>query len=320
MGQLQDDSQDGNKVKFRIRIMFTVSPSFSSDLKTIELSVPGCKAYMSPARANDFRNSDAVYIELQGIENRNEAERLSNNLKKAVLWAAVESGVGADIGFDDFAGGLTTYGIKALAKALNVDENLFRLSVHGIDIFEDREVYTSTWGALSVQTSVGPEAFKCAFEEKFLRDLSSVPYRCFLALRFRAEADISKDRLAKFLLSLASMEALLIKHKWSPIQKRAISNAIETIRDDGRLTPTERDELMQTFEKTHQRNILQSLRALLTRLDKKDMIVDIERIYNARSRILHGNRENKIDINIIETTRKLSKDILILYLERITKK
>lgn len=316
MSAFVDDSNGESGTTYRIRLMFFISPNFSSTLSSIEFQVSRYRVCMTAVRAEEFSKTNQIYIDVRGIENLEHAERLSRELKAAVLWAAVESGIGVDIGFDEFAGGLTIDGIKAAAKALNVEETAFRLSIHGVDIFEDRgSVITTTSGTISVQTGVGPQQFKEAFERRFSSESLAIPHNCFLALRFRAEASMSKDKLAMFLLSLASLEALTDRGKWSAKQKEAINTAIAGFKEDETLSDIEREDLITTFDGVHRKSIRRSLRALLIKLGKTEYLEDIDLIYQARSRLVHGQREYDIDFDVIRKTMKLSSEIILKYLE-----
>jgi hypothetical protein len=113
------------------------------------------------------------------------------------------------------------------------------------------------------------------------------------------------------ILAIASVEALTPDEFWTDTQKKILQSLTESAKAYPGASEREIEEIIARVNGLPKLSINQAFRRFLDRLGIEDIWPAWRDAYNARSRILHGDAPPEEVIRTIDTTMRLSREIIL---------
>jgi len=217
-------------------------------------------------------------------------------------------GFGLDVG-DDLA---RTRASDALRKQIfDKTGSYLRDRIHGVDVFQEnvpsRIIIVEGKGVVTMSPQVFLTELKASFEASANPMATEVEH----GVRLCCEAYLGGDGLARMILAIAAVEALVSEGKWTVAQNNLLSLLLTTARSFPNASSEEIREIVERIETLHRISIRQGCRRLLIRLKLSELWPRWDRLYEVRSGVLHGDLPSKEARAVVDEATRLSQQIVL---------
>ncbi|MBY0554226.1 hypothetical protein K2P97_06835 [bacterium] len=269
---------------YRIRFRFKIGIPLTINEPSTEFVFFNYTVKVSGETDKNISQSTWLIFNIHGLPSYDEAVIISKKLKKAVEYSSVFNRIGVVSGLD-----LPTSGLApAIKEQIKTDHGFeTRDNIHGIDIFEDKkEVRIIQFNGTGTVT-INPVSF---FE-----DIQNLPSNTDFKSNSADEIAIlmnyalfNSDPVAKIVFSISAVEQIGQKEDWTEIQKCKITELIKFVNDDATISQPERDELIESLNRTFKISLRGGVKKLLAQLNIPHLIKNWDALYSKRSELVHG--------------------------------
>ena len=295
-------------MSFAFRLRFRTAKGFISDDPWLEVPGPDGVAYEVAASPDGvLRSAKWLSVRRGGYETGDAAREAAKALRQQLLIAGTVRWMGFDFGRDVVTSGL----FDGFRSQLEEKEGArIRNNIHGLDIFEedlDRPTKFVTINATGTVT-MGTKAFAEVMasiqgQPLVLSDRQLVSMELINDSLFPASTD------AQFLTRVSAIEVLCERGKRPPAQVAALISLAASL-DGCELSTDERKALRQFVLNGQNESISDACRNRVGVLLGADKVDVINRIYKARSRLVHSGEGRGQTAEIAGEALSLATDLL----------
>lgn len=240
----------------------------------------------SRKKGEALKDAEWLIFMASRFETAKQALEFGRSLQLALSTSAAISRYSIDVGADNVASAKFGNEVKeALAKE---GQYLFD-DVHGLDVIPDTPAsFAMVFGA-TITVSTPPEMFFDGIQkaDDANPDIGQKGIRAALLLN---AATMAEHPVGRLILSVAAIELLASREKWSLAQKNWIRETRERIRADEKISSLERGELEKAIEGMFRFSVRESTKRLLTEIGCDDRLDEWETLYSGRSRLVHADK------------------------------
>lgn len=293
---------------YRMRFEFLISTYFAVDARELKFELAGRPAVLKSVRERPLNEVGDVTIRVGGFRDESEAREFGLRLRRATTLAATKTDLGIDVGRNH---NRTTVSKKMREAFFKKHGRILRNRVHGIDVYkEDIPVNIIVIEGRGTVT-IPPQIFLRELEASFTAWSKTVSVDLENALRLRAEANHAGDNLVRMILAIASVEALALDEFWTDKQKEMLQWFATYARSFPGATESEIEEIVERVTGQRKLSVNQGFRRLFDRLGVQHLWPRWSKVYNLRSRILHGDIHPREVLAEIDQTMRLSREIVL---------
>jgi hypothetical protein len=304
---MTDSSQGASG--FRMRFEFRLSTPLNHADGEFSFLLGGRSAVLQTIGGKPLSEDERLVLNVRGFGSEHEALDFGHRAQPASLLAAIEAGMGIDVGQNK----PRLQSSEAIKEAIRAKGyGTLRDRIHGVDAFlDDEDVFFLSLDA-SGRVLVPIEKLTGHLVDFFEVCPTRLSGRVERGVRLRAEARVARDPLAAFVLAVTSVEALTDDPPWSSRQEQMLAHAASALMATGDASQQEIEEVAQRIRTLHKVGVMQGFKRLLVTLDRLNLWPRWKRLYSeTRSAFLHGDKPQAIDGDAIHEAMTLSKEIVL---------
>jgi hypothetical protein len=273
-------------VGFRVRLQFKIATLLQDPRQSLEVIIDGRPVEVASARGRKpLQESPWVAMTASGFDTPESAFAFGQRLKLTVQLIAARNRIGVDCGAERPLGTIGTIYRDEIFKHSGV---WMRGSIHGLDIFEDRENVRFISGEGTIQTLVNPTAFFDEVQKYHLNvdALTPVARDIVLLLNF---ALMTTEPVAQAVFAISAVEMIGQQDDWNKSQLAAIERLALHVKEDKTISSEEADEISDAIKRSlHKLSLRQGVLRLLKRLGLSGLKKDWDSLYGERCELVHG--------------------------------
>lgn len=293
---------------YLMRFEFRVTTYFNIAARNFEFELAGRPAVLRAVQDRPLKETGAVTIQVTGFESEIEAREFGYRVQRASTLTATKTDLGIDVG-DNV--------VRTSASALMREQfykahgRVLRNRVHGIDVYPETPPSNTivVEGRGTVLTT--PEIFLRELDASFEGWSHPVAVELEHSLRLRAEANIASDNLVRMILAIASVEALTPDETWTDKQTEMLQWFATNAANFLDATPQDIEEVVERITGQRKLSVNQGFRRLFLRLGVQHLWTEWSKVYNIRSKILHGDARPDEARVAVDNAMRLSKEIVL---------
>ena len=293
---------------FAFRLRFLTATGFTSDAGTFEFPGPGGETLRMEATTGG-KPGDAKWLAVRngGYKDESQARDAAEALRQELLVVGTLRRIGFEFGHDEVTGGMG----KGFREQVEAERGVkIRNSVHGIDVFEEGSVretiFVDAGGTLTVSTSV--DMFFSELE-RVRRASPSLSRRHVVAMELLNQSCFPASTDAQFLARISSIEVLCKRTKRPQAQRDALDELAESLSHIA-LDPDAREQLRQHVLYGKKVSIAEACREAVRGLLGPSRVADFERLYKARSELIHAGKGRRQTAELAIDAQSLATDLL----------
>lgn len=248
--------------------------------------IDGRRVTVESARGHKpLQESPWVAMTASGFDTPEAAYAFGQRLKLTVQLIAARNRIGTDCGAEKPLGAIGSIYRDAIFEQSGI---WMRNSIHGLDIFEDRENVRFVSGEATIQTLINPARFFDEVQRYHLSVDSLTPTArdIVLLLNFALMTD---EPVAQAVFAISAVEMIGQQDDWNETQLTAIERLALNVKEDETLSSEEADEISDAIRRSlHKLSLRQGVLRLLKRLDLSDLKRDWDALYGERCELVHG--------------------------------
>ena len=272
---------------YLFRLQFRLGKRLTDTDSSIEMTIGGQVLKLMPkVGAGALKDSDELLIVGKGFPDAGSAHDFGVRLQRALALVAARRHLGADIGHDPAS--RLQFGASVTNAA----------TAQGITIHSASDglmVYPDDGSVLLLGANI--TAFVSTPLQPIISDLEALIDRVGRIEGVELEATLllnaalmNSEPLAQLALSVAAVEMLAGRQKWSTAQLGALTRLHEFAKNLEGLDRSEHEEVLKASEGLRNFGVNESCRRLIRELGRDDLLPEWKRLYSARSQIFHGAR------------------------------
>jgi hypothetical protein len=270
---------------YTARLRFRVSHKLNLQRRAWRFTVAGVPVRIR-ARKLGQKICDADWlVMLADLDNEEAARQFGSTIQTAVACAALQNRIGVDVGMKNKT---TTHFSEHIRKLLADDGVALQNDAHGISVYPTSKsnAFLVFEAHLTVLTEPKPLIDDISKIIHANRSLSSAALNAVL---FANAGMLSVDPVGKLALCVSAIEVLSGSEKWTPSQKKVLTELAGIVRNFDELSEAEAIELHDTILRHPRIGVLESIRRVLRSLQLDEHIPRFLELYNQRSRLFHGS-------------------------------
>jgi len=294
---------------FAFRLRFRTAKGFTTDESRFNVQGPGGVLFTIAATpdGNSLRAPGWVSVRHSGYATADEARDIAGKLRCQLLAAGTIKWMGFDFGHDANTAQMS----DAFRSEMEQQQGCrIRNNVHGLDVFEEDPVLATKFFSMSATGTVTmrTDAFAQAMasingESLMFSDRQLVAMELLNDSIFPASTD------SQFLTRVSAMEVLCERGRRSADEVAALNSLAITLKEL-KLGDEDRDSLRQYILNGKKESISDACRRRIGELLGPEKVKVMERIYKARSRLVHAGEGRGQTGEIAGEALTLATDLL----------
>lgn len=275
---LKFDSYD---MRLRVRLDQLLDVEEDELIGTFE----GRKLRISPweHRGKPFAESEWIIFTAEGFDTVQEAASYGLRLQTTLSAVGVLAHWGIDVGPENASAGATDY-LRGLAAE---GEGIYLAGdAHGVDVHPNG-VTRTTFAEGNATGLRKPDRLLQGLEQ-LAGAADRIDERGRNASLLINAAALSAEGIAKVVLYIAAIELLSSGEKWNDNQIKWLDDTKAALGEHGELTEAEALELSEAFQFLRHLGASAKARRLIKAVGRDDLIPRWNKLYNARSKLFHG--------------------------------
>jgi len=294
---------------FAFRPRFRTAKGFTTDESRFDVTGPGATKFTiaSTPDGTNLRAPGWLSVRHGGFASADEAREVAGKLRRQLLVAGTMRWMGFDFGHD-----ATTSGMFKAARA-EAEEHAgcrIRDNVHGLDVFEEDPVMPTKFLSISATGTVteGTDLFARTMGSvnEAARTLSN---RQLVAMELLNDSMFPASTDSQFLTRVSAMEVLCERGHRTDEEVAALTSLAASLKDL-KLSAAAHDSLRQHILGGKKESIADACRRRIRDLLGPDKVKLMERIYKARSRLVHAGDGRGQTSEISGEALSLATDLL----------
>jgi hypothetical protein len=285
--QRQKLAKSSGSQTYLFRLQFRLGKRLTDTDPSVEMTIGGRVLKLRPkVDAGALKDSDELVILGEGFPDADSAQEFGVRLQRALALVAARRHLGTDIGHDpasrfQFGAAITD---AAAAQGITIHS-----ATDGLMVYPDDGSVLLMGMKMTAVVSTPVQPIISDLEALIDRagKIEGVELDATLLLN---AALMNSEPLAQLALSVAAVEMLAGRQKWSTAQLGALARLHELAKNLEGLTGSEYDEVLKASEGLRNFGVNESCRRLIRELGRDDLLPEWKRLYSARSQIFHGAR------------------------------
>ena len=279
-----------------MRLCIRIAPQFMETADVVRTTVAGTEVVIKSKHGGPPTGTDWVVLEASGFPTKESAREYGTRLRTIVRLTGMCSGPGVDTGRDS----PTSHGMEDHLTEIGLMQpgQIMVPDVHGIYVYPDDGNYVLS---PDVQATVTVESSPTHFA-KALRHISNqdttVDTDIATAIILLNYVRMSQNSIVRFLLSIVAVEPLGKRLTWSTIERAYLKQLAAAVRKDSELDQTSQDRIAEAIQNSLGRGptgLKQGVVLLLTCLGLHDLKDEWKKLYDERSKLIHGRKAYDVD-------------------------
>lgn len=297
------------KQMYSFRIRLRTAKGFTTDDQRLSISFQGGREANLAAIPSSASLKEARWLDVRstGYTTLEEATLAAEKLRKTLLLAGTIGWMGFDFGLDRASSALSEE-LRALLEGYQA--NRIRDSIHGVDVYEEEEgretrfIEMSAVGFVTASPSTFTETIKNV--ESKADDLSTAQ---IISMHLLNDSIFQPSSDSQLLTRVTSMEVLCERNRRSAPVVQALEQFAKAA-DELALGDEDRDALKTLLLNGKKESIGDACRRHVGALLGKDKIDAFDRIYKARSSLVHAGKGRGTTAEIADEALRFATDLI----------
>jgi hypothetical protein len=270
---------------YLFRLQFRLGKRLTETNPSVEINIGGRVLKLrSKVDTVSLKDSDKLIIQGEGFPDFESAQDYGVRIQRALALVAARRHLGVDIGHGtaskiQFGAAITD---AAAAKGITI-----HAVTDGLMVYPDDGSVLLLGMDMTAVVSTPVQPIISDLEALIDRAVKLEGVELDATLLLNA-ALMNSEPLAQLALSVAAVEMLAGRRKWSTAQLGALARLNELARNLEGLTGSEHDEVLNASEGLRNFGVNESCRRLIRELGRDELLPEWKRLYSARSQIFHG--------------------------------